>query len=405
MNRIARWIWPLPMLAASLALRGQPDADAKLQSLYDAHHWFALRATVDDRSPVFFPGAVAVAFHDLENARRHLKDAIAAAPASDQAREAQNLLVSLAFRSGAHRAAHARLAAMLRQRPDDAGTANALPLAAALAAAPDQAVSHRASVRIEPRETRGGYFLPIAINGKAAHYVLDTGANFSVLTESEARRCGLTVHDAATKIANVGGAAIGLRAAVAEEVAIGSVRMTQVAFLVFRDDQQPFNAMAPTERGAIGLPVLLALQTLRVHRDGAIELGFPPAKATASAAPPNLAFDNLYPIARAECTGQPLTLVVKPAHARRSSGRRLHARSPRSWRRRKRSPASAPPKQFARRPCRKSCCASAISRRRSSPRASTSRNPALRATISPATSAAISSAKRRAFPSIFPRCG
>ncbi|MBL9200726.1 MAG: aspartyl protease family protein [Opitutaceae bacterium] len=310
MSRFTRWIWPLPLLAISAALHGQPAADAKLQATYDAHDWFALRAAVDERSPSFFRGAIAVAFHDQENARRHLEVAIAAAPASDQAWEAQNLLVSLAFRAGAHRDAFARLDAMLRQRPADAGVANALPLAAALAASPDQAVLRRTGVRLDPSGTRGGHFLPIAINGKPARYVLDTGANFSVMTESEARRCGLTVRDAATKIANVGGTAIGLRAAVADEVTLGDARLAHVAFLVFRDDQQPFDEMAPAERGAIGLPVLLALQTLRLHRDGAIDLGFPSASADATPTPPNLAFDNLHPIARAECAGQPLTLIV-----------------------------------------------------------------------------------------------
>lgn len=310
MRRLIPWLCRSVAPALSLAAtQGQPADSAKLQALYDAHDWFALHAAVDERSSAFFRGACAVAFHDPENARRHLESAIAAAPGSDQAWEAHHLLVALSFRGGAARAAHARLQSMHRLRPDDAGVANALPLAAALAASPEQTVLRRTAVRIAPGETDGGHFLPIAINGKAARYVLDTGANFSALTESEARRCGLTIRDAATKMANVAGVSIGLRAAVADELTIGAARLAHVAFLVFRDDQQPFDQMAPEQRGAIGLPVLLALQTLRLHRDGAIELAFSsvaPAKSTR----PNLAFDNLFPVARAECAGQPLALVV-----------------------------------------------------------------------------------------------
>lgn len=294
---------------AVAALAATPPAAAELQRLYDDHDWFTLREKVDARSPAFFRGAVAAAFHDLPSARRQLEAAIAADPTSDHAWDAQHLLVSLAFRTGTHGTARAQLEAMLRQRPTDGSVANALPLAAALAHSPDQALTRRAPVRFPASATDRGHRLPVAINGHPARYVLDSGANFSVLTESEARRCGLTIRDASTTIANVAGGQLGLRVAVADELTLGGARLTNVAFLVFRDAQQPFPEMAPHERGAIGIQVLLALGSLHLHRDGRIELGIEPAtKSAASGAP--LCFDNLYLVARAACRDRPLMVIV-----------------------------------------------------------------------------------------------
>ena len=60
---------------------------------------------------------------------------------------------------------------------------------------------------------------------------------------------------------NTPGTAVGVRVATADDLVVGGFRLKNVAFLVFRDDQQPFSDLPPGHRGAIGVPVLLAFGT------------------------------------------------------------------------------------------------------------------------------------------------
>jgi predicted aspartyl protease len=123
---------------------------------------------------------------------------------------------------------------------------------AALADTLDQQIAGRhTTVQLE----NGG--LPFSINGVHATYRFDTGAELSVLTESEAKRFGLRAHPASVQVGDVTGTQVNTRIAVADELSIGSIRIRRVAFLVLPDNQPPFNDQSPGSRGLIGIPVLL----------------------------------------------------------------------------------------------------------------------------------------------------
>jgi len=119
--------------------------------------------------------------------------------------------------------------------------------------------------------------LQFSIHGLEATYWFDTGANSSILSESEARRFGLRVRDVATKVSVSAGARVGLRIAVADELSIGSIRLKNVEFLVFPHDQPPFNQQTPGSRGLIGIPVLLAFERFVWTADKKFEVGSKPA--------------------------------------------------------------------------------------------------------------------------------
>jgi len=53
------------------------------------------------------------------------------------------------------------------------------------------------------------------------------------------------------------------RTAVAAPVAVGGTKLRDVAMLVMPDSQPPWNDFEAGRRGAVGLPVALALRTLR----------------------------------------------------------------------------------------------------------------------------------------------
>ena len=78
---------------------------------------------------------------------------------------------------------------MLALRPGDADAKDADLLLTSLGEFPDQEVARTGVTAVE---LQGGDLL-LSINGVQATYWLNTGANVSILSESEAKRIGLAV--------------------------------------------------------------------------------------------------------------------------------------------------------------------------------------------------------------------
>src|SRR4026207_1097361 len=96
--------------------------------------------------------------------------------------------------------------------------------------------------------------------------------------------------------------------AVADLITVGNFHIRNVAFLVFPDIQEPWNDLQPGERGALGISVLLAIQTARFSKDGTLEIGFPAKGGSVQQA--NLCFGGPLPLVAGECGGRPVTLVL-----------------------------------------------------------------------------------------------
>lgn len=251
---------PLSFAAAS---------DANLKSLYDSRQWFELRDSVaKGDAPKFYQGAVACVFNDLQLCEKKLKAVIKSSPRSDDAFRSHNLLANAYLREGKYRKARAQVDAMLVLRSDAADARNDHPLFAMLSEFTDQKVVRRVSTTLELQENG----LPILINGVQATYWFDTGANLSIVSESDAKRFRLSVQTVSTKTGVSTGAEIDTRVAVAKELSVGAFRLRNVAFLVFPDDQPPFNESQPGSRGLIGMPVLMGFQRF-VWADKKFEIG------------------------------------------------------------------------------------------------------------------------------------
>ena len=136
--------------------------------------------------------------------------------------------------------------------------------------------------------------LPFSINGVQATYWFDTGAELSVMSESEAKRFRLRIYSAAVKVGDVNGTQVGARVAVADELSIGSVRVKHAGFLVLPDNQPPFNEQSVGSKGLIGLPVLLALNRFVWGADRKFEIGPEPSNRKMSH--PNVCFDGNHPV-------------------------------------------------------------------------------------------------------------
>jgi len=289
--------------AAAACAIDQPATD--LKSRYEGHHWFQLRDAISTAKPSnLFRGAVSSAFNQRDDAEKLLLGVIAAAPRSKDASAARELLIHIYMRSGQYSQAMPLMAAAI-----GFGSKNGQSAFAEFVQLRDQAVISRSASALQYEMSDAGISVPISVNGNSASFLLDTDSNISVISESEARRLDMLIIHGNMPISGVTGNAIGsARVTVARELAVGNFRFKNVSFLVLNDDQEPFADLPAGKRGILGLPVILAFQTMRWRRDGTLEIGFAPAATDLSRA--NLCFDGEHPITQVEFDGRKLEFVL-----------------------------------------------------------------------------------------------
>lgn len=280
------------------------DADFKL--LYDEHRWFQLRdeqARKGGRG--FYKAAVEAAFGNDSKAEDDLKKVISSGDSDAFNFEARELLIGLYFRLGRYQEAFAQGKLMLAKKPDASDIQNMLPTLEVLSSFPDQvAVSaERSSIPIDVED--GNLILPVTINGVEAHYIFDNGFSISGMSELEAKRLHLSVHDVKTKVDTMSGAQINVRVAVVHDLQIGDTHLKNVAFYVVPTAQPPFNELAEGRQGILGLPVVIALNHFQWSaKDRIFRLLAPSPKFSKNAC--NLAFDGTSIFQRVLYTGEPL---------------------------------------------------------------------------------------------------
>ena len=357
MKEAARFLG-LAVLGAVFAQAQPPDP---LDTLYDTNQWFRLREAVghDPEAPLFFRGAVELAFHQWDQAERDLGAAARAVPAAvtvdtmDQASQAALAMKSLAdlySLAGRYRDAAEQYERF--QRYVESFGANALvakmgarekrsyrALFSGMARFSDQSIEKGEYSQTTYSATRGRPAIRVAFGGKASSLLIDTGSSVNFINPSEARRMGLVLHAAESPIAEYDGDSGKVKGfAIADELTIGNFRLRNVAFYVNSEDD-------PEAPGILGLPGLFALGTVRWGSDGTIEFGFP----SAGGERPNLATNGSQLITEGVIAGEHLMLnldtgadetLVYPSFARvlgmepETSGHgldrdRLSARAPR----------------------------------------------------------------------------
>lgn len=291
----------LCLLIVSRVSAQRPRAD--LKSLHDEHRWFELRAAVaQEGGTSFYRGVVECAFSQLSECESDLHAAMRSAEKLDLI-EAHRILVSAYLRTGQYKAAKKEADALLALSPNDSDARGDYPLLKLLGQFPDQVVRNGSSA-LHIQE----HGLPVLINAKPATYWFDTGANLSVMSESEARRLGLLTRSVESKVAVMTGAKVQFRGAVANSVQIGNSRLQNVAFLVFSDDQQPFSRMPEESRGLLGMPILLAWGQVSFGPDRHFEIT--PKQTDNRSTHPNLCFDGKNPIALIEYAGRQLSFTL-----------------------------------------------------------------------------------------------
>jgi predicted aspartyl protease len=289
--------------------------EAALRAAADAHRWFDLRdAAIPAGAPHYYRLLTAAAFNDLPGARKELAAMARAGAISSQLADGHYAIYQLHRRNGQYREAvddMLRIAALAPDRapsPADKADADALALLPALK------LISRKSTRIAATDWQGSGIvgIPAMVNGMETQFGLDTGAAISVVTEAEARRLRLRFTPGQAYFEGSSGTHTTGRYAVASRLKIGDMELRDVAFLVLVDGLDLFAAVPLGQQGIIGLPVLMALRTVRwSHSPGnrrQLTLGFPSARPKSQdLRDANLAFDDNAPLASFEFEGRRLS--------------------------------------------------------------------------------------------------
>jgi tetratricopeptide (TPR) repeat protein len=263
-------------LIGALAFAGLAAAGERpsLSQLYGEHRWIDLREALKDQAPpALYKGAVAFAFNDTKAAEEYLNQAIKLAPNSNDAKDAHAILAKIDVRAGRYHETVQQLDEMLRLKPGSSDVENTRAIFAAWNEHGDQSIESSRPSEIRADVRKDGVKLPVSIHGKTVHWLLDTGFNFSLMSESEARSLGVAIDKSSGSLADSAGGTTSTRTAVADELTIGDVHLRNVAFLILPDAQEPMSDWQPGERGVIGLPAIIALQSFSWTSDGRFKIG------------------------------------------------------------------------------------------------------------------------------------
>ena len=268
--------------------------------------WFQLRARADHGEvSLLCKGVADAAFERPSAATRELQAVIRREPHSADSFDAHGALIDMYSREGRYRKALEQVDLGLAEKPDTEDLKAIRPMFAALAVDPDQTVAKRRPGVVHSEIIGGNLFAPVTVNGVSGTYVLDSGGNISMLCESEAKRLGLRLRETTTTLSAFSGS-WAVRVAVAPDLWIGGVHLKHVAFAVAPDTNLPFVDWPAGHKGILGIPVLLALQSLRVEKDNRIVIGGNPASKAQTF---SLAFNGATPLVQVLLDGKALSFV------------------------------------------------------------------------------------------------
>jgi predicted aspartyl protease len=294
------------LLAISGLSRAEPPG-SDLRSLFEAGDWFKLRIVAErSGTPAFYKGAAACAFHDTRRAEEYFQRVIKSGTDSKQVFDAHGQLAHMYMRTGQYRKTYEHLSAMQRLNPEYSGLKGGLALFSALSQYPELSVARRQSSRLNMSHASHDFFIPVSVNGRSAAYGFDTGMNVSTMSEAEASRLGLQIHDASSSEFRDGasGNAVPVRFSILDRLSIGNTELQHVIFLVIPNDAMPFRELPADKQGFLGLPAFFALETMRWTSDHVMEVGFSSHRHRRS---PNLCFQGATPLVEASFGGRSIS--------------------------------------------------------------------------------------------------
>lgn len=194
-----------------------------------------------------------------------------------------------------------------------AGAHDDADLARILANSPRPTLDAQGTVRLKTsrKNPLGLITTRLAVNGISSEWILDTGANQSVVTRSFASRLHLRVlPGVAHTSAGITGTENTLHVALLPDLPLGATVAHNVVLLVLDDSSLTFSdgkGQAYRIDGIIGFPVLRALGRLTFHHDGTLEAS---TDGTATSEGTPLQLRLLNPVIEASSEGQLLPFTL-----------------------------------------------------------------------------------------------
>ena len=159
----------------------------------------------------------------------------------------------------------------LQGTQDDAGVAHVL------SGAPVQTIRMYGPTRLRTeRNPIGSLVTELTVNGVKEHWLLDTGANFSVVSKSFAAKLGLKpLPGTAQTMSGLTGIENPMKIAILQELRMGGATIQNVVLLIFDDANLKINLGKESYQinGIVGYPVFQAFGTITFEKDGWFEGG------------------------------------------------------------------------------------------------------------------------------------
>lgn len=145
---------------------------------------------------------------------------------------------------------------------------NSLEIWQSLADKPKQVVTKNGTLYMKMQRDKVGLkTITISCDSISMPFVLDTGANFSTVNESTAKKMGLIFIDSAIDVGAITGKIVEARLAICPEFNLGSIKVSNAVFLVFPDESLYFPQIDYQLNGIIGFPVIEALDEIQITRN------------------------------------------------------------------------------------------------------------------------------------------
>ena len=134
---------------------------------------------------------------------------------------------------------------------------------------PPQSVAIAAAFTVPTKPNPLGLFeVPVEVRSETRYWVVDTGANISAMSKSEARLLGLHPLEGTTEVKGVTGSMVPIQVAVVPELLLGKARLRNVAFVLLDDQNLLVSPPHYQIDGIIGYPVLSALGRITFDHNG-----------------------------------------------------------------------------------------------------------------------------------------
>jgi predicted aspartyl protease len=170
------------------------------------------------------------------------------------------------------------------------------------------------------RDKVGLFNIDVTLGDSDKNLLFDTGANFSVMIRSLAEELGYQIIEADFYVTAATGKKVKSDIAIADELNIGGIIFKNVFFLVLDDENLSFPQIDYYINGAIGFPVIEAMDEIRINKENQI---FVPKKSVDYKCN-NLALNGLMPVIAVEYKGDTLRLHFDTGAARTSLYRQFY---------------------------------------------------------------------------------